>query len=48
MLCVCGGLVRSPTDNMLVAMGRWMDEAVPLVPNRYSAALPASGAQLAL
>lgn len=24
---------------MLVAMGRWMDDAIPLVPNRYSAAL---------
>jgi hypothetical protein len=33
---------RSPTDNMLVAMGRWMDEAIPLVPNRY-ASLPAAG-----
>lgn len=33
---------RSPTDNLLVAMGRWMDEAVPLVPNRYQTALAAS------
>ena len=30
---------RSPTDNLLVAMGRWMDRAIPLVPNRYQAAL---------
>ncbi|BDA43850.1 Protein TIC 55, chloroplastic [Coccomyxa sp. Obi] len=32
---------RSPTDNLLVAMGRWMDRAIPLVPNRYQAALAA-------
>lgn len=32
---------RSPTDNLLVAMGRWMDNAIPLVPNRYQAALAA-------
>lgn len=32
---------RSPTDNLLIAMGRWMDRAIPLVPNRYQAALAA-------
>lgn len=35
---------RSPTDNLLVAMGRWMDNAIPLVPNRYQAALAAGPA----
>lgn len=35
---------RSPTDNLLVAMGRWMDHAVPLVPNRYQSALAAGPA----
>lgn len=32
---------RSPTDNLLVAMGRWMDKSIPLVPNRYSGPLAA-------
>ncbi|CAL5227269.1 g10200 [Coccomyxa viridis] len=35
---------RSPTDNLLVAMGRWMDETIPLVPNRYRTALQTSAA----
>ena len=56
LLCMCKGQhvevcavsVRSPTDNMLVAMGRWMDDAIPLVPNRYSSALPSTGAKPAL
>lgn len=26
---------RSPTDHLLVAIGRWMDDAVPHMPNRY-------------
>lgn len=35
---------RSPTDNILVASGKWMDKAVPLMPNRYQGLL-ASGLQ---
>ncbi|CAK0757071.1 hypothetical protein CVIRNUC_002509 [Coccomyxa viridis] len=35
---------RSPTDNLLVAMGRWMDDTIPLIPNRYQPALQASAA----
>ncbi len=37
-----GQTCRSPTDNLLVAMGRWMDETIPLVPNRYRTALQTS------
>lgn len=37
-------MCRSPTDNLLVAMGRWMDETIPLVPNRYRSALQATAA----
>lgn len=33
---------RSPTDNILVASGKWMDKAVPCMPNRYQAALTSS------
>ena len=35
---------RSPTDSLLIAMGRWMDAAVPAVPNRYRGVLSADGA----
>ena len=30
---------RSPTDNILVASGKWMDKAVPFMPNRYQGLL---------
>ena len=33
---------RSPTDNILVASGKWMDKAVPWMPNRYQGALISS------
>lgn len=41
---------RSPTDNILVASGKWMDKAVPWMPNRYQGLLSSSlqGAHLAL
>ncbi len=40
---------RSPTDNILVASGKWMDKAVPWMPNRYQGLLSSSlqGAQVA-
>ena len=40
---------RSPTDNILVASGKWMDKAVPWMPNRYQGLLSSSlqGAHLA-
>ncbi len=33
---------RSPTDNILVASGKWMDKAVPGMPNRYQGLLSSS------
>lgn len=33
---------RSPTDNILVASGKWMDKAVPWMPNRYQGLLSSS------
>lgn len=33
---------RSPTDNILVASGKWMDTAVPSMPNRYQGLLTSS------
>lgn len=33
---------RSPTDNILVASGKWMDKAVPDMPNRYQGLLTSS------
>ena len=30
---------RSPTDNILVASGKWLDQAVPHMPNRYQGLL---------
>ena len=30
---------RSPTDNILVASGKWLDRAVPDMPNRYQGLL---------
>ena len=30
---------RSPTDNILVASGKWMDKAIPFMPNRYQGLL---------
>lgn len=35
---------RSPTDNILVASGKWLDKALPHMPNRYQGLL-ASGLQ---
>ncbi|KAK9838314.1 hypothetical protein WJX81_004064 [Elliptochloris bilobata] len=35
---------RSPTDNFLIAMGRWLDAAVPRVPNRYRLLVSADAA----
>lgn len=26
---------RSPTDKLLLAVGQWLDDAVPHMPNRY-------------
>jgi hypothetical protein len=40
---------KAPSDNLLVAVGRWMDKAVPNMPNRYGLLLDvASGAQAAI
>ena len=33
---------RSPTDNILVASGKWLDKAVPHMPNRYQGLLASS------
>ena len=33
---------RSPTDNILVASGKWLDRAVPNMPNRYQGLLTSS------
>lgn len=27
---------RSPTENFLLAVGRWLDESLPLIPHRYA------------
>ena len=35
---------RSPTDNFLIALGRWLDAAIPLVPNRYCLLVAADAA----
>ena len=35
---------RSPTDNFLIALGRWLDAAVPRVPNRYRLLVAADAA----
>ena len=35
---------RSPTDNFLIALGRWLDAAIPLVPNRYRLLVAADAA----
>ena len=33
---------RSPTDNILVASGKWLDKAMPHMPNRYQGLLSSS------
>lgn len=35
---------RSPTDNFLIALGRWIDAAVPRAPNRYRLLVAADAA----
>lgn len=35
---------KAPSDNLLVALGKWMDAAIPLMPNRYRALLAAGHA----
>ncbi len=35
---------RSPTDNFLISLGRWIDAAVPHAPNRYRLLVDADAA----
>jgi hypothetical protein len=35
---------RSPTDNFLISLGRWIDAAVPHAPNRYQLLVDADAA----
>ncbi|KAK9814291.1 hypothetical protein WJX72_003521 [[Myrmecia] bisecta] len=35
---------RSPSDNLLVTVGKWLDAALPTLPNRYTALLEAGAA----